>query len=124
MLLKRIKNIVPQYDRCNAKRANEEQCTRRKKPDFDFCGTHIKGVPHGKVQIEEKMQCLVLNKLEVFVQDIQGIHYYIDISNKSDDDAVELIREKKLDFAIDLNGFTTKSRTNIFAKIIAKTIVE
>ena len=27
------------------------------------------------------MQCLVLNKLEVFVQDIQGIHYYIDISN-------------------------------------------
>ena len=78
---KRIKNIVPQYDRCNAKRANEEQCTRRKKTDIDFCGTHIKGVPHGKVQIEEKMQCLVLNKLEVFVQDIQGIHYYIDISN-------------------------------------------
>jgi protein O-GlcNAc transferase len=44
---------------------------------------------------------------------------YIDISNKSDEEAVGLIRKKKLDFAIDLNGFTTKSRTNIFAKIIA-----
>ena len=44
---------------------------------------------------------------------------YIDLSDKSDDEAVELVRKKKLDFAVDLNGFTTKSRTNIFAKKIA-----
>ena len=28
---KRVKNVVPIYDRCCAKRANNEQCTRRKK---------------------------------------------------------------------------------------------
>ena len=44
---------------------------------------------------------------------------YIDLSDKSDDEAVELVRNKKLDFAVDLNGFTTNSRTNIFAKKIA-----
>lgn len=31
MKRKRIKSVVPIYDRCCAKRANGEQCTRRKK---------------------------------------------------------------------------------------------
>ena len=30
---KRVKNIVPFCDRCSAKRATGEQCTRRKKDD-------------------------------------------------------------------------------------------
>lgn len=29
---KRAKNVVPFYDRCRANRANNEQCTRRKRP--------------------------------------------------------------------------------------------
>jgi hypothetical protein len=33
---KRIKNIVPFYDRCCALRANKEQCTRRKKDGEKF----------------------------------------------------------------------------------------
>ena len=37
---KRIKNSIPTSNRCNAKRANGEQCTRRKKKDCEFCGTH------------------------------------------------------------------------------------
>ena len=43
---KRVKNSIPENNRCLAKRANGEQCTRRRK-DVDFCGTHSKGTPHG-----------------------------------------------------------------------------
>ena len=49
---KRVKNVVPIQLRCCAKRANGEQCTRRKKDDNDFCGTHIKGIPYGKIDCE------------------------------------------------------------------------
>jgi hypothetical protein len=38
---KRVKNFVPMYDRCCAKRASDEQCTRRKKDGCEFCGTHL-----------------------------------------------------------------------------------
>jgi hypothetical protein len=46
---KRVKNTVPLFDRCCAKRASNEQCTRKKKTGFEYCGTHIKGTPHGIV---------------------------------------------------------------------------
>ena len=39
---KRVKNFVPIFDRCCAKRASNEQCTRRKKEEFEYCGTHLK----------------------------------------------------------------------------------
>ena len=44
---KRVKNFVPIYDRCCAKRAAGEQCTRRRKDGSEYCGTHMKGTPHG-----------------------------------------------------------------------------
>jgi hypothetical protein len=74
---KRVKNFVPIYDRCCAKRASNEQCTRRKKDGSEYCGTHLKGTPHGIVdtQNEEKN---TTHKVEVHAQDIQGIVYYID----------------------------------------------
>ena len=43
---KRLKNTIPVTNRCNACKANGEQCTRRRKEDSEFCGTHSKGVPH------------------------------------------------------------------------------
>ena len=39
---KRVKNVVPLFERCKAQRANEEQCSRRSKENEKFCGTHIK----------------------------------------------------------------------------------
>ena len=36
---KRVKNVVPLFERCRAKRANGEQCTRRSKDGDTFCGT-------------------------------------------------------------------------------------
>jgi len=76
---KRVKNFVPIFDRCCAKRASHEQCTRRKKEGNEYCGTHMKGTPHGIVDIlnENKNNT---QKIEVCAQDIQGIIYYIDKS--------------------------------------------
>jgi hypothetical protein len=77
---KRVKNFVPIFDRCCAKRATNEQCTRRKKEGFEYCGTHIKGTPHGIMHNQEEAK-VTTQKIEVWVQDIQGIVYYIDKFN-------------------------------------------
>lgn len=78
---KRVKNVVPQFERCIAKRATGEQCTRRKKEDSCFCGTHVKGTPHGVVEEDANDDTLNAKKVEVWVQEIKGINYYIDNEN-------------------------------------------
>lgn len=81
MKRKRVKNAVHLFDRCIAKRANGEQCTRRKKDaNCEFCGTHLKGTPHGICSVEDNVKNDE-QKIEVWVQDIQGIVYYIDKNN-------------------------------------------
>jgi hypothetical protein len=74
---KRVKNVVPFYDRCIAKRSTNEQCTRRKKTECEFCGTHIKGTPHGLIDSTNDVKPST-HKVEVWAQDIKGIVYYID----------------------------------------------
>ena len=77
----RVKNVVPHCDLCIAKIANGIQCTRRKQSDdAQFCGTHIKGQPYG---IETKVDTTVqqTKKVEIWVQEIKGINYYIDNGN-------------------------------------------
>jgi hypothetical protein len=74
---KRVKNVIPFFDRCCAKRANNEQCTRRKKEGSEYCGTHLKGTPHGIVDLHETSS-VSTQKVEVWAQDIMGIMYYID----------------------------------------------
>lgn len=79
---KRIKNIVPSNDLCIAKRANGEQCTRRKKDETsDFCGTHIKGTPHGEINKNIDNKEKTISKVDIWVQEIKGINYYIDSLN-------------------------------------------
>ena len=67
-------------NRCNAKRANNEQCTRRRKEGSEYCGTHVKGVPHGLVTADNMNEHTT--KLEVIATEIMGIVYYID-NNKN-----------------------------------------
>jgi hypothetical protein len=74
---KRVKNSVPFNERCCALRANKEQCTRRKKNGEKFCGTHIKGIPHGEIKVGEQVQDTT-KKIEVWAQDIKGIIYHLD----------------------------------------------
>lgn len=73
---KRVKNVVPFHERCMAKRANGERCTRRKKDDLDYCGTHSKGQPHGIINEEPPKE--EFKKIVVKAQDIKGIIYYLD----------------------------------------------
>jgi hypothetical protein len=73
---KRIKNAIPDLNRCSAKRANGEQCTRRRKDECEFCGTHMKGIPHGLIVSNNTNDAPV--KIDLFAQEITGIVYYID----------------------------------------------
>jgi hypothetical protein len=76
---KRVKNHVPEYDRCGAKRADGLQCTRRKKDSDMFCGTHLKGTPHGEIGHE------ILNarkKVELTLHETNGISHYTDDTGK------------------------------------------
>ena len=73
---KRMKNSIPYHERCCALRANGEQCTRRKKDAHKFCGTHIKGTPHGEVTNNQSTNNTYTKK--VWAQDINGIIYFID----------------------------------------------
>ena len=74
---KRVKNTIPETNRCNAKRANHEQCTRRKKEGCEYCGTHVKGTPHGLIS-ETLSSSEITHKIEIIAQEIGGIVYYID----------------------------------------------
>ena len=81
MKRRRVKNAVPMENRCNAKRANGEQCTRKRREDCEFCGTHYKGTPHGIATNENATAESLSNEevtLEVFAEEIGGIVYYID----------------------------------------------
>ena len=90
---KRIKNAIPTLNRCSAKRANGEQCTRRRKDNCNFCGTHEKGRPHGLINQDSKPNDEIRN-IEVRAQENMGIVYYIDNYNnvyKTED----ILSEKK-----------------------------
>ena len=92
MKRKRVKSIVPIYDRCCAKRASGEQCTRRKKEGEGYCGTHIKGRPHGCVNQAEE-QFVTNKKVEVWIREIKGIVYYVD-ANKNVYDPEDILANK------------------------------
>ena len=76
---KRIRNVVQPSDRCKAYRANGQQCTRRHKEGHNYCGTHIKGLPHGHVDVS--MQNEKKKTIKVWQEEINGITYFIDKDN-------------------------------------------
>ena len=75
---KRIKNKIPICNRCIAIKSSNTQCTRRKKNDSNFCGTHMKGTPHGTVN---NANISSEKKISTHTIDINGIYYYIDNKN-------------------------------------------
>lgn len=77
---KRIKNVIPDYCRCIAKKGNGTRCTRKKKGELDFCGTHEKATPYGFIDNNEELKQTV-NKIDIWYQEIKGIYYYIDKNN-------------------------------------------
>lgn len=78
---KRMKNIVPRCDRCCAKRANNDQCTRKRRDGSLFCGTHVKGTPHGTIDNVTNASGSASTQVELTAQEIKGIIYYLDDSH-------------------------------------------
>ena len=111
---KRVKNVVPLFERCHAKRANGEQCTRRSKDGDIFCGTHSKGQPHGV--IPEEHQEVTFKKITVQAQDIKGIIYYLDLNSNVYDpnDIINGIKNPKIIAKYEVNdGVYTIPEFNI-----------
>ena len=71
---KRIKNTIPDYDRCIALKCNGDRCSRKKKNN-NFCGTHFKGTPYGTTNNEDNNK---KETVKLWLQEINGISKYID----------------------------------------------
>ena len=76
---KRAKNSVPVEYRCEARCAKGsghegEQCTRRKKEGCVYCGTHMKGLPHGIMEHQPNS----IKEKTIWAEEYRGIMYYID----------------------------------------------
>jgi hypothetical protein len=78
---KRLKNTIPNMNRCSAKLANNEQCTRRRKPDCEYCGTHYKGLPNGLMDPNDTNESSNKKTIDIYTEDIRGIIYYLDKYN-------------------------------------------
>ena len=93
----RAKNTVNILERCSAKRANGELCSRKKRKNDIFCGTHCKGTPYGSIDTpmtpsshphsssssstssdNHNPPTPSQQKINIFTTEIQGIIYYID----------------------------------------------
>lgn len=72
---KRTKNSIPNYERCCALRLNGERCTRKKKEGEEFCGTHLKGKPYGVIEDSPAVEKI---KIAIWIEEIAGIHQYVD----------------------------------------------
>tara|TARA_Y100000589_G_C26797887_1_gene484510 strand:- start:36 stop:569 length:534 start_codon:yes stop_codon:yes gene_type:complete len=78
---KRIKNKVPDCNRCCALKSNGERCSRKVKIDSNtnYCGTHIKGIPYGSTLTNKEENMKEKNKkVEIWIQEVNGISWYID----------------------------------------------
>ncbi len=74
----RTKNTIQSEHRCVAKRADGQQCSRKRKPDSRYCGTHIKGCPHGEInQTHDKQESTITTEAICY----NGIYYYVDKQN-------------------------------------------
>ena len=71
---RRVRTAIPYYERCSGKKADSEQCTRRRQSGSLFCGTHVKGTPYGQVSDCEA----VSDKIVVHAQEVAGIVHWVD----------------------------------------------
>ena len=103
---KRVKNTIPHYDRCNAKRADGMRCTRRRKNEASFCGTHIKSQPHGIASSAEIKP--TSKKVMIWGEDIKGIIYYLDKNNNVYDtlDVINNIKNPRIIAKYERDGET------------------
>ena len=69
-------STIPADMQCIAKRSDGIQCTRKKKKNCEYCGTHA------KLELNQVLSTTTTSqRMEVFAEDINGIIYYIDTFN-------------------------------------------
>ena len=83
---KKKKNNICKSEQCLAKKANGSQCSRRKKFDHNFCGSHIKSLPYGMVDNYTEIGSnssdnIDNNYIETWVDPILGSGYLVDKNN-------------------------------------------
>jgi len=69
---KRLQNIIPEINRCIAKKSCSEQCTRRRKINSEYCGTH------SKYALQMEGTATKVKNIEVIAKEMEGIVYYVD----------------------------------------------
>ncbi len=74
---KRVKNSVPLCERCTALKAEGNRCTRRRKDQHSFCGTHLKGTPHGIANTQE-MTPNLFKTIQIWAEEVGGIVCHLD----------------------------------------------
>ena len=80
----RIKHVVSPEKRCNGRRGEGTQCTRRKQDGKEYCGTHMKTsalcelVSSDASASTSSMETSLTKTLEVWSEEIKGIMYYVD----------------------------------------------
>ena len=65
-------------EQCGAKKSSGLQCTRRRKNAEKYCGTHIKGCPHGDISNNVNETAKTRYTVNVWMQVIDEIPFYID----------------------------------------------
>ena len=79
--LRQKTSILPS-EQCVAKKSSGCQCTRRRKNTESYCGTHLKGRPHGDFSSSPEMESDTRRyTTSVWIQIIDEITYYIDDNN-------------------------------------------
>jgi hypothetical protein len=86
----RNKTTICSSERCQSKRSNGEQCSRRRRGDCKFCGTHEKGQPHGVIDKLSNDDILIDNNnnnnndinVDVYTEEHKGIIYFKDNNNQ------------------------------------------
>ncbi len=93
----RLRTVIPTHSQCRAVRLNGERCTRKKKANCEYCGTHLKGLPKGVVD-EDVSASADTPRTEIWIEEICGVHQYIDINNNiySTEDIMQNIKNPRI----------------------------
>ena len=59
---KRKRKLIPKDDCCVGRKQFGDQCTRRKKDNSEFCGSHMKSLPYGRIDDSQDFLCKIKGK--------------------------------------------------------------
>ena len=86
---KRNKRVLPKEVRCMGRKIDGEQCTRSRRNGCDFCLSHSKRLPHGRIDDPNyvkkvkgkrgrKKKSLDSEYIATKIQEINGVEYLVD----------------------------------------------